>query len=175
MKPNKLLCLTRVSVRRKFKQAALWVFVRTWTRLHTVTWRNMEGTMPRATVVTQPERFDLETVEGGFILLRRMTYGEKLQKDQEAMKLRFDMSTAGNEGGMDAEIAMINEFATLAELSKCVMDHNLEDEHGNKLDFRKAEDVRKLDPRVGDEIQALLAELNDFERKARKARVEKGK
>lgn len=138
--------------------------------------------MPRATVVTTPERFPLETLpkaEGsdeGFVMLRRLSYGEKLQKDQEAMKMRFDMSTAGQEGGMDAEIAMINEYATLNELSKCVIDHNLEDETGRKLDFTKLADVRSLDPRVGDEIQYLLAQLNDFEKKAKTATVdEKGK
>lgn len=138
--------------------------------------------MPRATVVTAPERFSLETLpkteedEGGWVLLRRLSYGEKLQKDQEAMKLRFDMSTAGSEGGMDAEIAMINEFATMTELGKCVVDHNLEDESGRKLNFKSLDDVRSLDPRVGDEIQQLLANLNDFEKRSRATSVDaKGK
>lgn len=138
--------------------------------------------MPRATVNLTPERFPLETLpktddsEEGFVVLRRLSYGEKLQKDQEAMKMRFDMSTAGEEGGMDAEIAMINEYATLSELSKCVMDHNLEDESGRRLDFTKLADVRQLDPRVGDEIQSLLGKLNDFERRARTTTVDaKGK
>jgi hypothetical protein len=129
--------------------------------------------MPRATVITAPERFTLETLpktdedDAGYVMLRRLSYGEKLQKDQEAMKLRFDMSTAGSSDGMDAEIAMINELATLAELRKCVIDHNLTDEGGRKLDFAKLEDVRSLDPRVGDEIQTLLGDLNDFERRSK--------
>src|SRR5688572_5494995 len=57
--------------------------------LTTFTRRTLEGNMPRATVVLTPERRDLETVEGGWVEIRRLSYGEKLQKDQEAMKMRF--------------------------------------------------------------------------------------
>lgn len=134
--------------------------------------------MPRATVVTAPERFELQTLpktdeaEGGFVLLRRLSYGEKLQKDQEAMKMRFDMSTATDTKGMDAEIAMISELATLNEFQKCIMDHNLEDDNGARLDLTKIENIRKLDPRVGDEINQLMADLNDFEKRSKTKTVD---
>jgi hypothetical protein len=128
------------------------------------------------------ERKDLETLpgqdgkEGGWVELRRLSYGEKLQKDQEAMKMRFNMSSMGDgraETNLDAEIAMINEYATIVEMSRCIMDHNLTDgEDGPKLDFNKPDDVRKLDPRVGEEINQLLQELNDFERKSKKSKVD---
>lgn len=142
----------------------------------------LEGRMPRATVVTAPERFDLESLpkteedDGGFVLIRRLSYGEKLQKDQEAMKMRFDMSTAGDTKGMDAEIAMISELATLNEFQRCIMDHNLTDENNIRLDLTKIENIRKLDPRVGDEINQLMATLNDFEKKSKVSSVDdKGK
>ena len=129
--------------------------------------------MPRATVVLTPERKPLTTVpavdgeEAGWVEIRRLSFGEKLQKDQEAMKMRFATENL-EEGkkGLDAEIAMINELVTLVEFGRCVIDHNLTDEKGNKLDFKKHDHVRSLDPRVGQEINELLAELNDFERKA---------
>ena len=144
--------------------------------------KKLEGQMPRATVVTAPERFDLETLpkteeeEGGFVLIRRLSYGEKLQKDQEAMKMRFDMSTAGDSKAMDAEIAMISELATLNEFQKCIMDHNLQDDNGVRLDLTKLENIRQLDPRVGDEINQLMQQLNDFERRSKTTSVDaKGK
>jgi hypothetical protein len=160
---------------------ALWVLDHQ-DPLHTVTRQKLEGAMPRATVVTQPERFDLETLpktgedEGGWVLIRRLSYGEKLQKDQEAMKMRFDMSTSGSADGLDAEIAMISELATLGEFQKCIMDHNLTDDNDIRLDLTKIENIRKLDPRIGDEINQLMAQLNDFEKRSKATSVDaKGK
>ena len=165
-------------------QYALWVLLHKDPAAHVHLGKKLEGAMPRATVVTAPERFDLETLpktetqDGGFILIRRLSYGEKLQKDQEAMKMRFDMSTAaeGSTKGLDAEIAMISELATLNEFQKCIMDHNLEDDDGQRLDLTKLENIRQLDPRVGDEINQLMAQLNDFEKRSRTTTMDaKGK
>ena len=130
--------------------------------------------MPRATVVLTPVRKPLETVEAvdgeeaAFVELRRLSFGEKLRKDAEGMKMRFAADEAKG-GDMQAEIAMINESVTLREFALCVTDHNLTDEHGNKLDFKKADDVRKLDPRTGQEIQELIGDMNDYERKAKES------
>jgi hypothetical protein len=147
--------------------------------LTTFTRRKLEGEMPRATVVLTAERRDLETVEGGWVEIRRLSFGEKLQKDQEAMKMRFATDTGDKGDGkraLDAEVAMINEMVTLVEFSRCVLDHNLENENGIKLNFQKHEDVRSLDPRVGQEINDLLAELNDFERQSKRSSTDdKGK
>jgi hypothetical protein len=44
-----------------------------------------------------------------------------------------------------------------------VVDHNLEDADGRKLDFRNLADFDNLDPRIGEEIGKLLDELNNFE------------
>jgi hypothetical protein len=131
----------------------------------------MEGEMARATVLQTTERFELKTVpsvdgeEGGWIELRRMSYGEKMSKDAEAMKMRFDMSNAVASGSKNvgAEVNLVNVIATLIEFGKCIVDHNLTDEHDRKLDFKNAADVRRLDPRVGQEISELIGEMNDFE------------
>lgn len=132
--------------------------------------------MPRATVLKQTERFNLETLkdgdEVGWVELRRLSFGEKLDKDAEAMKMRFDVKDAGQGGDMGAEVAMINAAVTQKEFAKCIVDHNLEDENGNKLNFQRAEHVRELDPRVGQEIQDLIAEMNDFERVSKESVVD---
>lgn len=127
--------------------------------------------MPRATVLKTTQRFELTTlpadgeVEGGWVELRRLSFGEKLEKDAEAMKLRFDVNTKDTKD-VNAEVAMVNVYATTLEFARCVMDHNLEDEKGVKLDLKKQEHVKLLDPRVGQEIQELIGKLNDFENAA---------
>lgn len=132
--------------------------------------------MPRATVLKTTERFDLTTLppvgeeEGGWVELRRLSYGEKLQKDAEAMKMRFGMNKA-QQGDIDAEVSLISEFVTYLEFAKCIINHNLTtakdpnnpESEDRPLDFRNAADVKLLDPRVGDEISTIIGKLNDFE------------
>jgi len=164
---------------RKLVKAALWVLI----HMLRLTTSLLEGEMARATVAKTTEKFPLTTIEateqdpeGGWVELRRLAYGEKLQKDAEAMKMRFAMDDArSGSKGIDAEVSLISEFVTLAEFAKCIVAHNLtgpidpnDDTKGERpLDFRKPEDVRALDPRVGDEISTLIGELNDFEKAVR--------
>jgi hypothetical protein len=146
--------------------AALWVLVELWVRGYI-----MEGDMARATVLQSTERKELTTLpgvdgeEGGYVVLRRLSYGEKLSKDAEAMKMRFDMGGASAKNGKDisAEVTLINVYAASLEFAKCIVDHNLEDESGRKLNFGNIEDFRRLDPRIGQEISELIGEMNDFE------------
>lgn len=134
--------------------------------------------MPRATVSKQTEHKPLTTLpslvdgeEGGWVELRRLSYGEKIAKDAEAMKMKFGMEDA-MAGSLNAEVAMINERVTLLEFQKCIVAHNLtalvdekdESKGERPLDFKKFSDVQMLDPRVGDEISTLIGEMNDFEK-----------
>jgi hypothetical protein len=136
----------------------------------------LEGKMPRATVNLTPEKKELTTVEGGYVMLRRLPYGAKLRKDAEAMKMKFGMDSA-SKGDMDAEVAMLNVDVQLQEFKLCVVDHNLtkpnpdpklaEDEtHDVPLSFGDRRDVESLDPRVGDEISTMIGEMNDFVKQA---------
>ena len=141
--------------------------------------------MPRATVLKTTERFPLTTLpavgeeEEGWVELRRLSYGEKLQKDAEAMKMRFAMSGA-TKGDIDAEVSLISEFVTYLEFAKCIIAHNLttpidpsdESKGERELNFRNQADVKLLDPRVGDEISTLIGELNDFERASKRSEVD---
>jgi len=136
--------------------------------------------MPRAIVSKTTETFELTTVpksdedEAGFVELRRLSYGEKLRKDAEAMKMKFamDSATGGASKGAEAEVSLINEQVTLVEFAKCIMAHNLTDENDRPLNFQKPDDVRKLDPRVGDEISSLIGDMNDFEKQAKAQSVD---
>jgi len=126
--------------------------------------------MPVATASIEPEHFDLKSLppkgeeEGGWANLRRMTYGEKLHRQDIAMdmSMRAEGRKARSEGA-EMKITQAQTAVTEYELRLCVMDHNLTHPNGQKLDFRNPADVHMLDPRVGEEIGLLIDKMNTFE------------
>jgi len=117
--------------------------------------------VPRAVVdLSETERHELKSAPpDGFVVLRRMSYGHKLQR--QAMAVQMDMKGQGK----TAEASVRTETTKVAvfEFGHCIVDHNLEDVDGRKLDFTRAADVIKLHPQVGDEIDALIGDMNNFD------------
>lgn len=117
--------------------------------------------MPKATVnTTDTERFELKTCQGGYIELRRMSYGQVVQR-RALMKLEFVSQGKGKD--VQGEMAMASEKITRFEFDHCIVDHNLEDEAGRKLNLSAPVDFAKLDPRIGQEIEDLIGKMNNFE------------
>jgi hypothetical protein len=116
--------------------------------------------MPRATVSTEPERFDLESLPEAWVLLRRMSYGERLHRQDMAMQMSMEADQRKKTARMDVTPAQtaVAQF----ELQICVIDHNLEDESGRKLNFSNQLDCAQLDGRVGEEIAELISTLHDW-------------
>lgn len=112
--------------------------------------------MPVGTVTTTTERFELETLPGAFIVVRRMTYGEKLKRQDEMLS----MKTKKGEDAM--EISTFFSKTALRDFH-LVVEHNITDENDRVLNFRDAKDVVALDPRVGDEIGEFIDKVNNFE------------
>jgi hypothetical protein len=113
--------------------------------------------MPRATVAIDNERYELASCPEGFVVVRRMTYGEKLNRTDDMM----NMHTSGAEDGM--QIQMMSKRVALQDFANLVVEHNLTDENDKPLNFKNAADVLRLDPRIGDEIGQLIDKLNSFE------------
>jgi hypothetical protein len=117
--------------------------------------------MPFAGIGNTTERHDLKSLEGAFVVLRRMTYGEKLGR-QDLTKLSIEMG--GKSKDLKGEMAMANKRATQMDFANCVVDHNLEkDDVGTKFNLTVFDDFAKLDPRVGEEIDTLINKMNNFE------------
>lgn len=117
--------------------------------------------MPRATVASNTERFDLRTAPpDGYVLLRRLTYGEVLKRRDMGTKMQLDQNARGRSQAIT--IDMIQTETTWFEFKSCIMDHNLEDESGRKLDFNNRVDFQNLDPRVAQEIEQFIAQMNGF-------------
>jgi hypothetical protein len=118
--------------------------------------------MPIATVSQDAEKFQLKTAPpDGWVSLKRMTYGQKLTRSQTTTK----MSILMRKGQKDAQgsLETLQMAAAMHDFRVCVVDHNLEDSQGRKLDFNSPQDVSTLDPRVGEEISTYIDKLNNFE------------
>jgi hypothetical protein len=115
--------------------------------------------MPKATVNIESQRFELKTCEGGFVELKVMSYGEYLRRRDLISKMSFK----GQGKNTEAVMEMVNEQLTLFEFSKCIVDHNLEDDGGTKLDLTKAHALQRLDPRIGEEISTYIDRLNKWD------------
>lgn len=132
-------------------------------------------------VSAEGERFELKSAKpDGFVVLRRLTYGQKMLRRGLLSKAKLaDAGASGGnraerraaaKSGFNAEIELMNEKVTLFEFANCIVDHNLQylENPADKssvflLDFTKPEHVKMLDGRVGDEIDELINDLNNFE------------
>lgn len=120
--------------------------------------------MPRATAdTTERHRKDLKTCEGGYVEARRLTYGEKLQRRAMVSGLRVEAGKKGEKKDFAGEMKLITEESTVFDFVRCILDHNLEDADGNKLALNSPIAIATLDPRIGEEIDQFLSELNNFE------------
>jgi phosphodiesterase/alkaline phosphatase D-like protein len=117
--------------------------------------------MPRATVSTVPQHFDLTSCPGGFVELRRMTHGQRLHRQDIAMQMSMQADQRARTASMDVKPAQTR--VAQYEFKTCIADHNLEDEAGRKLDFGNAADFDLLDGRIGEEISAHIDTLHDWE------------
>lgn len=116
--------------------------------------------MPKAVIdFEETHHRDLKSCPGGYVELRRLSYGEKLHRQTIAM----DASASGSGKQAKMTLQSMHQRVALFEFGRCIVDHNLEDAVGRKLDFKSQADLEKLHPQIGDEIDKYLSELNNFE------------
>lgn len=133
--------------------------------------------MPVATLVKNTERIDLTSVPDGYVVVRRMTYGEKLERSELSGKMRI----LSNKVDKDAvgEINMLQKKVQLWDFMNLVLDHNLEHQlhtyaNGDcyngecacpirKLNFKDPSDIELLSSKVGEEIATKMDKLNNYE------------
>ena len=130
--------------------------------------------MPVVTVdPNQFERYDLKSApadkegeEGGYVMLRPLPYGMKLEQRDKSVQQVMMMKTPkkGERRDQDQEVPIemktASEWSNWYEMSYCIGEHNLTDANGTLLDFTKPMTFKSLNPKVGSEIEALLFEIN---------------
>ena len=127
--------------------------------------------MPRATVdVSNTRRFPLQTLpkteedEEGFVELRKLSYGQVLERRDMGAKIAIEgLTDTRNTEDLKVTTDMIQKAVTEFEFSNAIVSHNLEDEHGTNLNFTKPSSVWALDPQVGQEIGELIDDMNQWD------------
>lgn len=117
--------------------------------------------MPNATVGTETVRKDLKTLDGAYVILKMMSYGQSLVRRDMMMNMRMETASGGKSAGM--EVTMVNEKVAAFDFANCIVEHNLEDADGNTLDFKSPAAVKVLAAKIGDEVGGYINELNSFE------------
>ncbi len=119
--------------------------------------------MPRATVSQDHERFDLKTCPGGYVTLRTLSFHEMMARRDIASKMYSEIPERNrkkaDQEAMKAYLEVMNVEVMRYEFKNCIVDHNLEDDHGNKLDFSNPLTYEALDPKIGSEINRYIESL----------------
>lgn len=117
--------------------------------------------MPRAVATNETTREELKTLPSGFVVFRKLNYGEILKR--RSISQQMEMSE--EEGTGKPQGAMVIKFDAVAayEFARAIVDHNLENENDQPLNFNSVADVMKLDPIVAQEIEGLINRMNNYE------------
>lgn len=123
--------------------------------------------MPRATVSHDTKRIELKTCPGGFVELRTLTFHEMNTRQDIATRM-YQEQTTGKKKAKDVETVrgyfeIMNVAVTEYEFRNCIVEHNLEDENGELIDFTRPMQSWRLDPKIGQEIDRAIEELNQLD------------
>lgn len=115
--------------------------------------------MPIAVVVNDiSDKMPLTTLPDGYVIVRRMNYGEKLLRSNLATK--FLMSSDKGAKEIQGELDMQTEEVAYWDFANLIVEHNLEDIDNRALNFKNKQDVKKLAGPVGDEVGKIIDDFN---------------
>lgn len=121
--------------------------------------------MPKAVVTNAvSEKVDLKSLPEGWVQVRRMNYGEKLLRSN--MATQFVVGGSAQVKDFNGELKLNTEIVALWDFANLIVDHNLEDENGAKLDFKNPVNVKRLSGEIGEEVGKIIDDFNDIEGKA---------
>jgi len=122
--------------------------------------------MPVAVITEtdEPQRFDLKSCEGGYVVLKPMTFGQATER-RAMTKLSLDLGKKGRKGeDAKGELNLSSTAITAFEFRHCIVEHNLCQADGQTLlNFRNQNDINALHPKIGGEINDLISSINNFE------------
>lgn len=113
--------------------------------------------MPVATVDTKGVRKELKSLPGAFVVLRKMSYGERLKSRDVAAEAA---AVEGPDGKPEMTMMISQLKVQCFEFATCITEHNLQDANEKLLDFRDKNHVKALDTKVAGEIERLINEMN---------------
>jgi hypothetical protein len=128
--------------------------------------------MPRATVTQETVRRELRSCPEGYVELRTLSFHEMNSRSDIAARVYQEEQVPKK--GQKRErpdtirgyFEIMNVATTEYEFRNCIVDHNLEDENGQTIDFTRPMQSWRLDPKIGAEIGQYINELNQFDLEA---------
>lgn len=114
--------------------------------------------MPDATISDEVIRKDLKSLKGAWVDLRPLPFGQMLERRDRASRMSMQTGQRGKDNKVD--IDTMQTITRQYEFENCIVDHNLEDRAGVKLNFSNPATLRLLHPKVGGEIEGYIDELN---------------
>lgn len=117
--------------------------------------------MPRAVSVGQTQRYDLKSVPEGYVVIRRLTHGEKAER--QMLNNKMTMKATRGKKDVDSEITLYNAKVDMYNFAHCIVEHNLQDENDQPLNFTNPADVNRMDGKVTEEIATYIDKENNFE------------
>lgn len=124
--------------------------------------------MPRATVSHDTVRANLKTCPGGWVDLRTLTFHEMNTRQDIATRMYQEQTTGKKQTKRDEETVrgyfeIMNVAVTEYEFRNCIVEHNLEDENGELIDFTMPMQAWRLDPKIGQEIDRVIDDMNNLD------------
>ena len=128
--------------------------------------------MPVAVVdPSEYTRFDLKTAPpDGYVMLRPLSYGQLLERQDKTLRMRMQARRpqdrkrkGGQEELPEVDLQQMTEVGQLFDFAYCVGEHNLTDQQGNSLDFGNPLTFKVLNPRIAQEIEGYIDDLNNPE------------
>lgn len=120
--------------------------------------------MPFAGVEDDPIRYDLKTVPGGYVKLKRLSYGDKMRRLEKTMKQSMVQKKGQKEQRVDVDLTITQ--AKISDFNKCVVEHNLTYIRNGQevpLNFQGSDILDLINGRVAEEIDGYIDELNSYE------------
>jgi hypothetical protein len=136
--------------------------------------------MPIATPIGdgRSDKIELKTCPGGYVILKRLDHGQKMFRRGLLAKAKMEAGGGGSreerrnrsKGTFTAEIELSNERVTCYEFANCIAEHNLtylvnpqDPTSETALDFRIPDHVKMLDGNIGEELDDLIQDFNNWE------------
>jgi hypothetical protein len=120
--------------------------------------------MPKATVSQDVVRKDLKSCPDGWVELRQLPFGQMLTRRDKASRLVQEARPNAKQNDMvRVQFEILHEWSNQYDFKHCIVDHNLEDDEGQKLDFGNPMTLQVLDPKIGAEIEGYITEMNQEE------------
>lgn len=116
--------------------------------------------MPVAVIQESNHKFDLKSLPEGYVVIREMTYGERLMRQGLSGKMKLIADQKSEYAG---EVEMATKKLALWDFANLIIEHNLDDLDGRRLNFKLEHDVNKLSSRIGEEVGTYIDKVNSFE------------